>query len=114
MQKRLFLNILFETFYIFLYLLLTNSLGMPGLYGIAGTAYIGLFEMGISFVLWLKAMKYSENTSVVSNIIYLSPFLSLFFISIFVGEMIRITTIFGLVLIIGGILLQRFVKKRKY
>lgn len=67
--------------------------------------------MGITFVLWLKALKYAENTARVSNLVYLSPFLSLICVSVFVGEKILISTIAGLILIIGGILIQHFIGK---
>ena len=55
--------------------------------------------MSITFVIWLMALKYSENTAKVSNLIFLSPFIALIFISITVGETIRIATLIGLVLI---------------
>ena len=51
--------------------------------GLAGGAYLGIFEMGLAFVLWLNAMKLAQNTSQVANLIFISPFLSLVFISLF-------------------------------
>ena len=45
--------------------------------GIAGSAYAGVFEMGVTFVLWMRALSLSRTTAQVSNLIYLSPFLSL-------------------------------------
>lgn len=43
---------------------------------IASSAYIGVFEMGISFVCWLFAMKRTRNASRISNLIFLAPFIS--------------------------------------
>jgi len=86
---------------------LTNNLVLPGTEATIGVIYIGLFEMGITFVLWLNALKNAENTAKVSNLVYLSPFLSLLFVSIAVGEKILISTFVGLTLIIGGILIQQ-------
>lgn len=75
--------------------------------GILGGIYVGLFEMGICFVLWLNAMKLSSNTAKISNLIFLAPFLSLAFIHIFLGEEIQSSTFAGLGLIIAGLLLQQ-------
>jgi drug/metabolite transporter (DMT)-like permease len=73
-----------------------------------------MLEMSLTFVIWLKALNTSENTAKVSNLIYLSPFIGLFFIRLTVGEPIHISTIVGLAIIIAGILIQQFpVKKGK-
>lgn len=73
----------------------------------AGGVYIGVFEMGLAFVLWLKAMKLAENTSRIANLIFISPFLSLIFISVFLGEKILSSTLVGLAMIIAGLVLQQ-------
>jgi drug/metabolite transporter (DMT)-like permease len=109
--EKLFLNFMFGFAYTLLFVLATDDFVLPGLKGGIGAAYIGLFEMGVAFVLWLKALKYAENTARVSNLVYLSPFLSLILVSFLVGEKIMLSTIAGLSLIIGGILLQHFTKK---
>jgi drug/metabolite transporter (DMT)-like permease len=70
--------------------------------GLAGALYVGFFEMGISFVLWLSAMKLTASTARISTLIFFSPFLSLVFISFLVGETIRMATILGLVCIVAG------------
>jgi len=74
--------------------------------------YTGIFEMGLTFYLWLKALRLAETSDKISNLVFLAPFLSLVFISIFLGEHIYLTTFLGLVLIIGGIIFQRTGKKR--
>jgi drug/metabolite transporter (DMT)-like permease len=76
-------------------------------WGLAGAVYIGLFEMGITFVLWLKALTLARNTAQVSRFVYLAPFLSLVVIRFVVGETILLSTVIGLVLIVGGILVQQ-------
>jgi drug/metabolite transporter (DMT)-like permease len=75
--------------------------------GVLGGIYVGLFEMGITFVLWLSALQRTSSVAKISTLIYCSPFLSLFFIHFFVGEAIASTTIGGLCLIVSGLLLQR-------
>jgi drug/metabolite transporter (DMT)-like permease len=104
---KLLLNFLYGTIYIVAYMLLFKEFEFPTLKGIAGAVYIGLFEMGFTYILWLLALRNSENTARVSNLVFLSPFISLIIIQQFVGEKILLTTIIGLALIVGGILLQQ-------
>lgn len=78
-----------------------------------GAAYVGLFEMGIAFVCWVLALKFTNNTARISNLIFISPFLSLFFISYFLNEVIEPATYLGLVLIISGLLIQQWRGKKK-
>lgn len=104
----LLLNFLCGLPLILLYLLVTEGWRMPSLPGLAGAAYVGAFEMGIAYVLWLKALRLSENTARVANLIFLSPFLSLIFIHLLVGEEILPSTFVGLCLIVAGLVLQQF------
>lgn len=78
----------------------------PGL-AVGAALYVGVFEMGIAFVLWSYAMKKAENTARVSNLIFISPFLSLVFISAILGEVILNSTYIGLVLIVAGLWIQQ-------
>ncbi|TKB49297.1 DMT family transporter [Ferrimonas sediminicola] len=84
-----------------------DGLVLPNLQGLAGAAYVGLFEMGFTFVLWLKALKYAERTAPITNMVFLAPFLSLFFISTLVGETIAPSTFSGLALIVLGLISQQ-------
>ena len=103
----LFLNFLVGTLLLTLYLLLSGTgITFPPLAGLSGALYVGLFEMGITFVLWLKALKLAPLTATVSNLIYLSPFLSLLFIHFIVGEEIFPSTVVALGLILGGLWIQ--------
>lgn len=85
----------------------------PKITGIAGAVYIGIFEMGAAFLLWLHALRISKNTAVMSSLVYVVPFISLVFINYFVGEPILVSTVAGLVLIVAGIILQHVVTYRK-
>jgi hypothetical protein len=69
--------------------------------------YVGAVEMGFAFVLWLSALKATANASRIANLIFLAPFLSLLCIRFVADEPIRVATLGGLVLIVGGILWQR-------
>ena len=75
--------------------------------GMAGAIYVGLFEMAVPFVLWLTALRLTESAARISHLIYLSPILSLVFISVFVGEKILISTLIGLGLILMGTVIQK-------
>ncbi len=74
--------------------------------GLASSVYIGLFEMGITFFLWLKALRLAPSADKISNLVYLAPFLSLIFVHFILGEPVYITTPAGLLLIITGIVIQ--------
>ena len=108
---KLFLNFCFGTVYTLIVLLMTEGLHMPVWLGLAGAVYIGIFEMGITFVFWLTALKYSTTTARVSNLIYLSPFISLIIIHYAVGETITLMTVGGLALLVSGIILQQYLKR---
>ncbi|HPY52190.1 MAG TPA: EamA family transporter, partial [Sedimentisphaerales bacterium] len=87
--------------------LLTDQVDVPVWQGLIGGVYIGLFEMGITFLAWLKALKLARTTAHVVNLIYLVPFLSLLVIALVLDEQILPATLVGLVLIIAGIVLQK-------
>jgi drug/metabolite transporter (DMT)-like permease len=87
-----------------------NTLQIPSLKGFISASYVGLFEMGITFVFWLKALKYSDKTVKISNLVFLSPFLSLFFISLVLKEQILYSSFVGLLLIVSGVIVQNLIK----
>lgn len=87
--------------------LAVGGLPRPPMAGLLGALYVGLFEMGVTFVLWLHALRLSRTTAQVSILIYLSPFLSLVFIRFVVGEKILVSTALGLVLIVAGIVIEK-------
>lgn len=108
---KLFFSFLFG----FTYILITNIIiGYPifnlSINSYLACIYIGLFEMGLTFYFWLKALSLSKNTAKVSSIIFLSPFISLNLISYVLGEKILISTIIGLIFIIIGIISQKLIK----
>jgi drug/metabolite transporter (DMT)-like permease len=73
--------------------------------------YVGVFEMGIAFIFWMKALQLTESTDKISNLIYIDPFLSLFFIHYIAGEKIYFTTPIGLALVVTGIIVQKIKAK---
>ncbi len=105
-EVKLFLNFFFATIYILIYLLARGDLSGFTLKGITLGIYIGIFEMGLTFFLWLKALSLAERSDRISNLVFLAPFLSLVFISLFLGEKIHYTTLLGLVIIIFSLVYQ--------
>ncbi len=103
----LFLNFTFALPFTFALCLVFSDLRISSLYGLMGAVYVGFVEMGIAFVFWLIALRLSETTARVANLIFISPFVSLIFIHFLVGEEILPTTPIGLVLIVAGLLIQR-------
>lgn len=103
----LFLCFALGTPLVWLVMLLEGTAVMPGVYGLAGALYVGVFEMGITFMLWLAAMRRAVHVSRIGNLIFLSPFLSLFFINAFLGEAIVPATWIGLLLIVAGVVIQQ-------
>lgn len=103
----LFLNFLFGLPVIAVICWWTEGLSLPVTGSLVAALYVGIFEMGIAFVFWSYAMKKAENTSRVSNLIFISPFLSLVFIYFILGEQILPSTYIGLVLIMAGLWLQQ-------
>ena len=67
--------------------------------------YNGVFVNGISYIFWFKALEDGE-THIVSNLLYLTPFISLIYILIFLDEKILISAVVGIVVIVVGVLSQ--------
>ncbi|WP_022941899.1 DMT family transporter [Psychromonas hadalis] len=84
-----------------------SDFNMPDWQGWVGAIYIGLFEMGFAFVAWLTALRYAENTAKISNLIFISPFVSLMLLSFIIDEPIYPATIVGLIFIMSGLLIQQ-------
>lgn len=74
--------------------------------------YVGLFEMGVSFVLWLLALRHTTSVGRISNLIFFSPLISLILINVFLHEAILPSTLIGLVCIVIGNVLQQYAARR--
>ena len=104
----LFSNFLVSLPIIIIYFFITQPLVLADIKGILAASYVGLFEMGITFFFWLKAMQSATSTAKIANLIFISPFISLIFIYFILGEQIYISTVVGLSTIILGLILQQF------
>lgn len=91
---------------VFAYALFKGEVFIPSFKGVLGTFYVGAITTGLGFSLWIKALA-SGKTSIVANLAYLIPFLSLVFIWLLVGEKMHAMQLIGLAVIILGILVQK-------
>jgi drug/metabolite transporter (DMT)-like permease len=110
---RLFLNFLFATLYLLAGGILkdhTLPLTAGGWYS---AIYVGVFEMGVTFVMWLMALQYAPTTDRISNLVYMAPFLNLFIVHVVLNEKIYMTTISGIILLVSGILIQNLIIKHE-
>ena len=108
---KLFLNFCFGTLYLFIAVLLFSDFKLQLGTAFYSVIYIGFFEIGITYILWMKAMELSTNNAKIGNLVFIAPFVSLIFIHFILNETIYITTFIGLIFIVTGILFQQLDKK---
>ena len=108
------LSMMFFYFTSFLLTLLINLCadGLPslGILQIAGFAWNGIFTMAIANTAWMLALE-SGKTAKISNLAYITPFLSLVWTAAVLGEEIGLLSVLGLLIIVAGILIQLKDKK---
>ena len=89
----------------------TDTLPSFSLKAIFAGMYVGLFEMGITFVLWLMALKTATRTANISTMVFLSPVMSIGFIAWILQETIAMATYLGLAFILSGMMLQQLLPR---
>jgi drug/metabolite transporter (DMT)-like permease len=110
---KLFLNFLFGLIFLALAVWFFSDFRIKAETGLLAAMYIGIFEVGITYVFWMKAMQLSINNAKIGNLVFLTPFLSLIFIRFILKETLFITTFIGLIFIVAGIWVQQKDKKVK-
>lgn len=103
----LFLSFLFGSLYL-LFGACYIGVHLDSVPGLLSSMYVGVFEMGIPFVCFGLAMRKTTNPALINQMCYLSPFLSLFLIHLFLKEQIYLTTYLGLFLIVSGIVFNEY------
>ncbi len=88
---------------------LSGGLPLPSATVWGWLIYNGLLVNGLSYVFWFKALEHGD-TFIVSNLLYLTPAISLLFVLLFLDEPIHASAVSGLILIIAGILFQSWPK----
>lgn len=89
-----------------------GKMGVPDGEQTAGLLFNGIICNGIPYLTWAFAMDMG-NTAVISNLAYLTPFISLLFTHFILGEEITVYSVGGLLLIVLGIILQMLVQKKQ-
>ncbi len=69
--------------------------------------WVGVVEMGITFLLWRAALARSSNVGRLSQLIFVSPFLSLLLIGAVLEETIAVTSWLGLGIIVIGLVIAQ-------
>ncbi len=111
---KLFLNFLFGLLFLAVVMYFFSDFRVyPGT-GLYAAIYVGIFEVGVTYVFWMKAMQLSTNNAKIGNMVFLTPFLSLIFIRFILNETLFVTTFIGLAFIVAGIFAQQFDKKRRF
>ncbi len=111
---KLFFNFLFGFVFLFVTVFFFSDFRIkPGI-SLWAAVYTGFFEVGITYVLWLRAMHLSSDNAKTGNLVFIAPFISLVFIRLVLKETIFITTFIGLLFILGGIFMQQAVKKQNH
>jgi drug/metabolite transporter (DMT)-like permease len=103
----LFLNFTAAIPVLWIFMWLDGSMASLTWQSLAAGVYVGLFEMGIAFLLWLNALRMTQNTLQLSSLIFLAPVISLVLITTVLGEAISIATLIGLGLILVGLAAQQ-------
>ena len=103
---RLFLNFAFASLFLLMAGIFRGQSFPSSSEGWYAAIYVGVFEMGITFVLWLMAVRLAPKSDRISNLVYMAPFLNLLFASQILGEKIFLTTVFGIILLVAGIVIQ--------
>lgn len=104
---KLLTSFVFGTIYMIVIMSVTGSFSETiSLKGAAASTYCGIFEMGLTFWLWLRALQLAETTDKVSNLVYFAPFISLILLHFIIDEPVYFTTPLGLLLIIGSVMFQ--------
>lgn len=89
------------------------GVSLPSAEGLLSGMYIGCFEMGIPFLTFGLALRTTSNPTLVNQMCYLSPFLSLFLIAMVLGETIVPATYAGLGLIVAGLVYNEYFAARR-
>lgn len=112
-----FTSMMFYYAFTFIFITISNlifsEIPKISLYELAGLTWLGTFTSGLAFVFWFLALKHGD-TAKMSNIVFLTPFLSLVYIYFLLGEKILFSSLSGLILIILGIIIQSYNKKTTY
>lgn len=96
-----------------IYLLITRTTIDIGIGQAGGLLWSGIATSAIAFTTWALALQ-KGDTAKISNLAYITPFLSLVWTYFFLKENISIYSVLGLVVIVLGIFIQLKESGKKY
>lgn len=96
-----FISFIISLLYI---LLFESSFKLEGVQ-LLGLLWVGIFTSAIAFTSWALALE-KGDTAKISNLAYITPFLSLVWTALILKEELNINAIIGLVIIVLGIFIQ--------
>lgn len=79
----------------------------------AGLLWIGAVANAVGYLLWALVLNSAEDSALIANLSYLTPFLSVILCGVFLKEEIQARAVAALILIVGGILLQSLHSQHK-
>ena len=88
-----------------IYCLSAKKIFIPETNQLLGLLWIGVFTSAIAFTSWALALE-KGDTAGISNIAYITPFITLVWTSVILREKLSIYSIIGLIIIILGIFIQ--------
>ena len=101
---------LFSFLICLVYMLVSNKFYVPETNQFLGLLWIGIFTSAVAFTSWVLALEKGDITKI-SNLAYITPFLSLIWTGLILKEKISIYAVLGLVIIVLGIFVQMKEKK---
>ena len=93
-----------------IYILFSNNTISLQLNEILGLTWIGIFTSATAFTSWALALE-KGDTAKISNLAYITPFLSLIWTALILKESFNIYSVLGLIVIVLGIFIQMKDKK---
>ena len=91
---------------------INGALFIPRLEQMAGFLWNGIFTVAIANSFWVMALE-KGKTAKISNLAYITPFLSSVWTCVFLNEKITLNSMLGLIIIVLGIFIQ-LNNKEKY
>ncbi|UCB58723.1 MAG: DMT family transporter [Thermoplasmatales archaeon] len=95
----------FSFIYTLIFTVAFSTIPIVTSYEIIGLIWMGVFATGLAFAVWFLAIKHGDIIEM-SNIVFITPFISLIYIYFLLGEEILLFSVIGLIIIILGIFLN--------
>jgi drug/metabolite transporter (DMT)-like permease len=102
----MFFYFLFSSFYSLFFLLYFSKIPILSLWESTAILWLGICSCALGFLFWFKALRHGKSSELV-NFVFLTPFISLFFIYLFIIEQIQTSSILGLFLILIAIFIDK-------